>query len=60
MKNPFLERALDSLTPEKQRDLMLAFDYERRQFIDDIARDLGLIIIPYEQYNDLRKLKVSP
>lgn len=55
MKNPFLERALDSLTPEKQRDLMLALDYERRQFIDDIAKDLGLIIIPYEQYNDLMK-----
>lgn len=55
MKNPFLERVMDSLAPEKQRDIMLAFDYERRQFIDDIARDLGLIIIPYEQYNDLIK-----
>ena len=55
MKNPFLERAIDSLTPEKQQDLMLAFDFERKQFIDDIARDLGLIIIPYEQYNDLMK-----
>lgn len=55
MKNPFLERALDSLASDKQRDLMLAFDYERRQFIDDIARDLDLVIIPYEQYNNLKK-----